>query len=293
MPHLRFSAETNRSLWFPTLFAKNAKRMGHSAALRTSARAARFIVLAGVVACLAGLPLHAAAQDLSQGSAQGSIQTVAPTAQDAASTSTDAAKPEAADAGEAQNNAFRLEGPLVKWTAKTLHISVEAAARSFEMINLLIVVFGLGIPLYKFLPKFLRARREKLSAGIESARKVSEDAHARLSAIEAKLAGLDGEIAGIRLQVEEESKQDEARIKASITEESARIVAAAEQEISSSAAQARRSLRHFAADLAIEQAAKQLVLTPENDRALIAEFLQDVSSHEAAGSNGAHSGGQK
>jgi F0F1-type ATP synthase membrane subunit b/b' len=77
--------------------------------------------------------------------------------------------------------------------------------------------------------------------------------------------------------VEEESRQDEARIKSTIGEESARIVAAAEQEIESSAAQARRSLRHFAADLAIDQAVQQLTFTPETDRALIAEFLGDAT----------------
>ena len=55
-----------------------------------------------------------------------------------------------------------------------------------------------------------------------------------------------------------ESLEDEARIKAALDEESARIVQAAEQEISVAAAQARRGLRNFAADLAIEQAAKQI-----------------------------------
>jgi F-type H+-transporting ATPase subunit b len=42
------------------------------------------------------------------------------------------------------------------------------------------------------------------------------------------------------------------------------------------AAQARRGLRNFAANLAIDQAAKQLVLSPETDKALIAEFVGDV-----------------
>ena len=53
------------------------------------------------------------------------------------------------------------------------------------------------------------------------------------------------------------------------------LVTAAEQEIAAAAAHAKRGLLHFAADLAIEQAAKQLVLTPETDRALIAEFMSD------------------
>ena len=66
------------------------------------------------------------------------------------------------------------------------------------------------------------------------------------------------------------------RITASLEEESKRIVESAEQEIAMAAAQARRGLRTFAADLAIDQAAQKLVLTAENDRALIAEFVGDV-----------------
>ena len=54
------------------------------------------------------------------------------------------------------------------------------------------------------------------------------------------------------------------------------MVSAAEQEIVSAAAQARRGLQRFAADLAIEQGTKQLVLTPETDRALIAEFIKSA-----------------
>jgi F-type H+-transporting ATPase subunit b len=77
--------------------------------------------------------------------------------------------------------------------------------------------------------------------------------------------------------VERESLQDEARIKSALEEESARIVQSVEQEIGMAAAQARRGLRNFAANLAIDQAAKQLVLSPETDKALIAEFVGDVA----------------
>ncbi|MGA2886735.1 MAG: hypothetical protein ABSE51_01690 [Terracidiphilus sp.] len=223
--------------------------------------------------------------------AQQPAPAVDPVVPPAVSSSNEAAKPEAPDSAEAQNNVFRLEGPLVKATAKALNVSTETTARAFEIINFLIIVLGLGVPLFRWLPKFLHNRREKLRADLESARKVTEDAKARLSAIEAKLSGLDTEIAQIRAQVEQESKQDEARIKASIIEESARIVAAAGQEIGASAAQARRSLRNFAADLAIEQATKELVLTPENDQTLIEEFLRDVAQTGASG-DGAHKGGQ-
>jgi F-type H+-transporting ATPase subunit b len=197
-------------------------------------------------------------------------------AQPAHQPATEAAAPEK-KSDEEQAEVFRLEGPIVKWTAKTFNLQAKTAAGIFEYLNFGIVVLALGIPLVKYLPKTLKGRGEKVRADIESARKVSEDANARLSAIEKKLAGLDEEIRVIQVQVETESRKDMERIHATIAEESARIVASAEQEIGSSAAQARRSLRNFAADLAIEQATKQLVLTPETDRALIAEFLGDAT----------------
>jgi F-type H+-transporting ATPase subunit b len=222
----------------------------------------------------------------------------APAAQAPVSSSSEAAKPEAANSDEAQTNAFRLEGPVVRWTAKTFHLSPNAAATTFEIINFLIVVLGLGYPLARWLPGFLRGRKEKLRADLDSARKATSDANARLSAIEAKLAGLDGEIAGIRAQVEVESLEDEKRIKSSLQEESARIVAAASQEMEASAAQARRSLRDFAADLAISQAAEQLAITAETDQALIAEFLSAAALNPDAvpnptPGNGAKQGGQE
>lgn len=196
-----------------------------------------------------------------------------------------AAAPEPAKSEEEANNVYRHTA-LVTATAKLLHLPVETTARGLEFINFAIIVLAIGIPLVKFMPKVIRKRSQTLAHDIESARKVTEDANSRLSAIEAKLAGLDGEIAAIRAQVEQESQGDEARIKAAIGEESARIVASAEQEISVAAAQARRGLRHFAADLAIEQAAKQMVLSAEEDKALIAEFSADLGS--AATTRGGH-----
>jgi F-type H+-transporting ATPase subunit b len=193
---------------------------------------------------------------------------------------------------EQQSNAFRLEGPLVKWTAKATGAPVTTVAIGFEVLNFLIIVLGIGIPLVRFLPKFLRNRAAKVRSDIESARKVTEDATARLSAVEAKLSKLDEEIQRFRSEVEAESLKDEARIKASLAEESTRIVESAEQEISLAAAQARRGLRNFAADLAIDQAAKNLVLTPETDRALIAEFVGDVMRNGGSKDSKSSKGGK-
>lgn len=220
-----------------------------------------------------------------------SAQASAPAAQQAPAASSPAVSPaakedKAAPKEEASSTDAYRHSPAVSALAKLLHLDIETAARIFEIFNFLIVAFGIGIPLFRLMPKILRKRKETVRANLESARKVTADANSRLSAIELKLAGLDQEIAQIRVQVEEEVKQDETRIKATLVEESARIVAAAAQELDVAAAQAKRGLRHFAADLAIDQASKQLVLTPQTDQALIAEFLSDVNLQ------GATKGGQ-
>lgn len=168
---------------------------------------------------------------------------------------------------------------------------IGTTARSFEWINTVIILLFIVIPISKLLPKILRKRDQTLSHNLAEARKNTGEAQARMSAVEARLARLDEEIASMRAHVEQDAGQDESRIKASMEEESAKIVAAAEQEIAAAAAHAQRGLKAFAADLAIEQAAKQLILTPETDRELIQEFVAsaaangDASSSKTGGAN--------
>lgn len=179
---------------------------------------------------------------------------------------------------EEQDKVFLLGGPIVKWTARTFKMPVETAANIYEIINFIALVLLIGIPIARVLPKIFRKRSQTLGHNLKTAREATEDAQSRLKAVEAQLAGLDGEIKKLQAQVEQESAEDEKRIKASIGEESARIVQAAEQELSAAAEHARRSLRLFAAELAIEQAAKEIELSAETDRALIEEFISSVSA---------------
>jgi len=177
---------------------------------------------------------------------------------------------------------------VVKWTAKTLNLSLNTTANIFEGFNFAIIVFGIGIPLFRWLPKFLRTRSEKVRGDIESARKATEEANARLSAIEAKLSGLDGEIAGIRAQVEAESLADEARIKATIGEESARILAAAEQEMDASAAQAAARCATLPPIWPFSQAVSNWRLRPRPIRPLSPSFLGRRGSKRRARQRRAH-----
>jgi F-type H+-transporting ATPase subunit b len=200
----------------------------------------------------------------------------APASADSRSFETDEAAKTTPNDEQKELDIFR-HAPIVASIGRKMGLSVEVTARIFEAINFVIIILAIVLPLARILPRALRNRTETLNRDIQSAREATADAGARLSAVEARLAGLADEIAKFRAQVEQESLEDEKRIKASIAEESARILSSAEQEIAAAAAQARRGLRHFAADLAIAQAEKQLVLTPETDRALISEFIGEVA----------------
>lgn len=236
-------------------------------ASRFSSRIFSILLFAVLTASIAGVPIRAIAQQAAP---------AAKSSSGANSVDTTIDKTGATETAAEDENVYR-HTPMVRSLARLFHLDVETTARIFEFLNFAIIALAIVIPLARLMPKVMRKRSETLRHDLDSARKLTEDANTRLSAVEAKLAKLDEEIAGIRTHVEEEGKNDEARIKATIEEESGRIVAAAEQEISVAAAQAKRGLRNFAADLAIEQAAKQLVLTAESDRALIAEFVGDVT----------------
>lgn len=183
---------------------------------------------------------------------------------------------------EAQINSF-LHAPAVRATARFLHLSLDTTDTIFLDLNYLIIFAAIFIPLARFMPKVLRKRSITLSHNLESARKMTEEATARLNSVETQLARLGDDIQKFRSEVEAEMKNDEARIKGSIEEESARIVAAAEQEIHLATVQAQRGLRKFAAELAVGHAAKRMALSPEADRELIAEFATSIGNRANAG----------
>jgi F-type H+-transporting ATPase subunit b len=227
---------------------------------------------------LALAPFRAAAQTPAPAPGASPVAASAPSSSSAAS--------QAPKSAEEQEQAF-LHSSVVQSLARILHLSLDTTIDLLLGINFAIIFLAVAIPIGRLMPKIVRKRSQTLRHDFETAREATAEAQARLSAVEAKLAGLGEEIQKFRAQVEQESLEDEQRIKAALGEESARIVAAAEQEIDVAASQARRALRSFAADLAIDQAAKQMAVTPETDRALIAEFIAGAAA-DASGKGGSN-----
>ena len=231
-------------------------------------------LVVALAATLAFAPFRALAQS----------STAAMSSAPAASQKFSPSAPAAPQSEEEQEKAL-LHASGVQAVARILHLSVDTTADIMLVINFIVIFLAIAIPLARVMPRVVRKRSIRLSDSLKTARDATAEAQSRLTAVEARLAGLDDEMKKFRAQVEQDSLEDEKRIKAAIGEESARIVAAAEQEIGVAAAQARRGLRNFAAELAIGHAEKQLQLTPESDRALIAEFVSTVPSDGAGGKN--------
>ncbi len=167
-----------------------------------------------------------------------------------------------------------------------LHLDQEQSARLFEYFNFAILAGGILFFLRKYLPAMMRARRETIQKQLVEARAATEQANQRLAAVEQRFARLDEEIAAIRTQAEQDSVAEEARIKSLIEKERQRIVQSAEQEIRAAAAAARRELKRFAGELAVDRAAQMISLTDANDRFLVHQFAQELVEQPRNGGKG-------
>ena len=182
------------------------------------------------------------------------------------------------------NDEYRKSPTVVALGAK-LGMDPEQSATVFQLIDFLLLALALGWGLVKFLPKAIRDRNTSIQKHLVDARTATEEARVRLNSVEARLAKLDDEIAAMRAHAEQDIAKEEKRIKASVEDEKKKIVAAAEQEISVATLHAQKQLQQYAAELAIEQAAKKLVVSAETDRLLVQDFAQRLGDNSKKGQN--------
>jgi F-type H+-transporting ATPase subunit b len=185
--------------------------------------------------------------------------------------------------GEVDEDDKYRKSPMVTKLGGMMGLNANAAATTFEVLNFavlaVLVVWFLG----KALPKTFKQRTSTIQKSLVDARVATEQASARMSGIEERLSHIDTQISGLRAQSEKDSAADEVRIKATVEEEKAKILASAEQEIAAATLHAQRQLQQYAAELAIEQAAKKLVITAETDRLLVKDFARRLGSDDMKG----------
>lgn len=209
-------------------------------------------------------------------------------AQDAGSTSASAGRestPEAQsgakDKQEEDENDQYLHSATVRALGSKVGLNAEQAATAFTVLNFVALAALVGWFLVKTLPKTFRDRSTAIQKQLVDARIATEEASARLNGVEDRLSKLDGQIAAMRVQAEKDSALDQERIKASVEDDKKKILAAAEQEIAAATAMAQRQIQQYAAELAIEQAARKLVVTAETDRLLVQNFAQRLTGDDS------------
>lgn len=191
-----------------------------------------------------------------------------------------AQSPEANKHEEDENEAYRHSASVRAIGAK-LGMNPDQAATAFTVGNFVVLALLVGWFLLKTLPKTFRNRNSAIQKHLVDARTATEEASARLNSVEARLSKLDEQIASMRAQSEKDALADEQRIKASVEDEKQKILAAAEQEIAAATAQAQRQIQQYAADLAIDQAARKLVVSAETDRLLIQSFARRLTGKDS------------
>ena len=166
--------------------------------------------------------------------------------------------------------------PSVKLIAKVTGLNVYMDDWLSVILNLLLLFVILWIPLRKRLPTFFQGRTEAIQKRLEESRKTTEEARRRLAEVEERLSRLDAEIAQMRNQADAGVQAEEQRVLAAAEEERRRIVQSAEQEIAMAANAARRELKAFAADLAVDLAEKKIQSRTIADAALVHDFATQL-----------------
>lgn len=183
--------------------------------------------------------------------------------------------------GEQDENREYRQSAVVKMLGSKMGMRPAAASMFFEVVNFAVLAVLVGWLLAKALPKAFRNRTTVIQKHLVDARTATEEASIRLNSVEDRLSKLDEQIATMRAQAEKDAVAEEGRIKASVEEDKGKILEAAEQEIFAATALARREIQKFAAELAIDQAAKKLVISAETDRLLIQSFARRLGGDDS------------
>jgi F-type H+-transporting ATPase subunit b len=128
----------------------------------------------------------------------------------------------------------------------------------FRVVNFAILAGALVYLLKRPLGNYLNAKAEQIRSDLAAAVGKRERAEAERREAEARLAGLDQEIAAVRAKGLAQAEDERRRILQAAENEAARLAERAKKEIEAELELARRKLTARAAELSIEMARKKL-----------------------------------
>jgi F-type H+-transporting ATPase subunit b len=177
---------------------------------------------------------------------------------------------------EEEENATLKYSPTVTKLGKMAGLDAKSSYWLFTLINFGVVVVAILWLLKSKVMVGMRNRTTQIRSAMDTAKKASEDANSRLAAIEQRLQKLDSEVAGLKSQAEADFKSEEKRIQEQAEQDAQLVIQAAEQEIATAAKSARRELKVFAADLAVNLAEKRISVDRDTDEHLVQTFVNQL-----------------
>jgi F0F1-type ATP synthase membrane subunit b/b' len=141
----------------------------------------------------------------------------------------------------------------------------------WKFVNLFIFVGALVYILKRPLSEAMRARREGIRRDLMRAQEERNAALAKLEEVEARLARLDSEVAGVREQSQREAAEERERISRAAEEEAQKMREQARREIESAGKAARQELRQYTAEQSVRLAEEVIrrEMRPEDDARLV------------------------
>lgn len=148
----------------------------------------------------------------------------------------------------------------------------------WKFINLGLFIAALVYLVKKPMTDSFKARREVIRAELIKAEQDKAAALADLTAIEAKLAGLDTERASIMKRAKEEAAAEEANIARNTESEIAKLHQQAESEMGRLTQQSKSELRRYSAEESVRLAEEKLRgrINADNDADLVRSGIQSI-----------------
>jgi len=153
----------------------------------------------------------------------------------------------------------------------------------WKWLNFAILALGLGYLMAKALPAFFASRTASIQKGIVEAQQLKLDAERRAAEMDAKVHALGSEIEKFRAEAQAEMKQEGDRIRQETAAQIRKLEQQAANEIEAAGKTARRELRAYAADLALDLAEQRIRarLDAGAEAALIDNFVGDLKQQES------------
>lgn len=147
----------------------------------------------------------------------------------------------------------------------------------FRWINFAIVVALIAYGFRKAAPSF-RQNADEISQKIAEGTRAREAAERQRRDAQAKLAGIENEVAGLRVEAKRSAEAESERLKELARVEAETIERSAQAEIAAAERSARLELKAYAARIALERAEQQLrrELTPQAEAVLFGAFVGDL-----------------